>query len=73
MVFQGIVWGPMLWNLLFGDTAPAVHVVNFVKVIYADNLNAYRVYNRHVSDNTILAHIDVTQTSLHSRAKKRAW
>ena len=46
MVFQGTVWGPVLWNVFFADAKEAIRKSGFEEVIYADDLNAFRVYDR---------------------------
>ena len=43
MIFQGTVWGPDLWNTFYEDAQIAVIEMSFSEVIYADDLNAYRV------------------------------
>ena len=44
MVFQGTVTGPTLWNLFFGDSREAINECFYTEVVYADDLNAYRVF-----------------------------
>ena len=53
MVFQGTVIGPDLWNLFFEDARLAINEWHYTEVAYADDLNAYRVFNG-LSDNTDL-------------------
>ena len=44
MVFQGTVTGPMLWNLFFEDARHAINECFFKEIIYADDLNAFRIF-----------------------------
>ena len=44
MVFQGTVWGPMLWSLFYEDAARPVQEAGFTEVVYVDDLNAFREY-----------------------------
>ena len=43
MIFQGTVLGPQLWNLYFEDASKAINEYMFEEVVYADDLNAYKV------------------------------
>ena len=43
MVFQGTVLGPQLWNLFFEDAASAIKEYMYEEIIFADDLNAYKV------------------------------
>ena len=42
MVYQGAVLGPPLWNVFYADAADAVHVHDFLEVIFADDLNCFK-------------------------------
>ena len=44
MVYQGTVTGPILWNLFFEDACNPINECFFKEVVYADDLNAYRVF-----------------------------
>ena len=44
MVYQGTVLGPILWNVFYEDARRAVEERLFTEVVYADDLNAYRVF-----------------------------
>ena len=46
MVFQGTVWGPVLWNVFFADAKKALSQSGFEEIVYADDLNAFRLYDR---------------------------
>ena len=54
-----------MWNLFFGDAQGAIEAAHFVAKVYADDLNAFRVYGRQVEDHVILADIDSLQAGLH--------
>ena len=41
MVFQGTVWGCILWNIFFKDAATPINEANFEEIIYSDELNAW--------------------------------
>ena len=45
MVFQGTVWGPMLWNIFYADASSAIRCKDFTDIVFADDLNAFRVYD----------------------------
>ena len=44
MVFQGTVTGPLLWNFFFEDARHAINECFYKEVVFADDLNAYRVF-----------------------------
>ena len=44
MVFQGTVWGPMLWNIFYADAATAIRSTDFTEIVFADDLNAFKKY-----------------------------
>ena len=45
MVFQGTVWGPMLWNVFYEDASKAIRSKAFTEIVFADDLNAFRKYD----------------------------
>ena len=65
MVFQGTVWGPGLWNTYFGDSQLALHTLGFSVVVYADDLNCFRRYKSHLSNEIILEELREAQVALH--------
>jgi hypothetical protein len=65
MVFQGTVWGPTLWNIFYEDARNAINEVFFKEVVFADDLNAYRVFPGTVSNKVILKSIKGCQAELH--------
>ena len=57
-VFQGTVWGPSLWNLFFEDARFAIEVLQYVVMVFADDLNAYKSFAKHVENSVVLQDID---------------
>jgi len=66
MVFQGTVLGPPLWNLFFEDSRLAINKHEFTEIVYADDLNAHKEYDRAQSNELILRDIAKCQSSLHA-------
>ena len=66
MLFQGTVLGPTLWNLFFEDSRVPINSVKFIEAVFADDLNAYRMYAGNVRNSTILRHSKECQTRLHA-------
>ena len=57
MIYQGTVWGPWLWNLFYEDARLAILVHDFLEVVFADDLNAFRAFpmataNAHLQEAT---------------------
>ena len=65
MVFQGTVSGPMLWNLFFEDARHAINDCFFTEVVYADDLNAYRIFPKTAQTVDIMRSLDNCQLELH--------
>jgi hypothetical protein len=65
MVFQGTVLGPPLWNLFYEDARQAVNEWWFKEVVYADDLNAYRIFGNQVENCTITICMNNCQSELH--------
>jgi hypothetical protein len=65
MVFQGTVLGPQLWNLFFEDAARAVQEFFYEEVIFADDLNVYKVVPSSTSVEKALESIGNVQGELH--------
>ena len=66
MVFQGTVTGPILRNLFFEDARRAINeCFSFTEVVYADDLNAYRVLPSTMPNNVIKKSLDSCQQELH--------
>ena len=66
MVYQGTVTGPMLWNLFFEDARQSINDCLYTEVVYADDLNAYRVFPHHIDNAFIDKNMDTCQKELHS-------
>ena len=66
MVFQGTVLGPLLWLIFFADAASAIINSLFKEIIFADDLNAYRVYRKHSRNSTLLKQAAKCQENLHA-------
>ena len=69
MVFQGTVWGPMLWNVFYGDASKAIRSKSFTEIVFADDLNAFRRYESKVPTDTILKEMGECQSELHDWGK----
>jgi hypothetical protein len=69
MVFQGTVFGPDLWNLFFDDAKQAINEMFFEEGVYADDLNAYRVFPSTTANNNILESLKLCQNELHEWGK----
>ena len=65
MVFQGTVTGPDLWNLFFEDARQPIIECFFKEIIYADDLNAYRVFPSTSDNNDIKGSLRNCQIELH--------
>ena len=69
MLFQGTTWGPPLWNIFYEDAAAPVHEAHFEEVVFADDLNAFRAFDREAGDEAILPSADDCQARLHEWGK----
>jgi len=69
MVFQGTVWGPMLWNVFYGDASKAIRKKSFTEIVFADDLNAFKRYDSKVETDTILKEMEACQNELHEWGK----
>ena len=65
MVYQGTVTGPILWNLFFEDARHAINECFFTEVVYADDLNAYRVFPKTAKNCDMMRSLDNCQQELH--------
>ena len=66
MVFQGTVWGPLLWNCFYKDALQPVKDAGFTEAVFADDLNAHKVFSVTVKDAEVLAEGKRCQEKLHS-------
>ena len=65
MVYQGTVLGPPLWNVFYADAADAVHVHDFLEVIFADDLNCFKDFNLSAENEAIVEDMKKCQGELH--------
>ena len=65
MVFQGTVWGPILWNIFFQDAKYAIRKSGCAEIVYADDLNAFKDFPRATCNEDIVKDLQVCQTDLH--------
>ena len=64
IVFQGTVWGPPFWNAFFNDSASVLRQLGFCVVVYADDYNAFQVYQRRATSLLILCELREFQREL---------
>ena len=64
MVFQGTVLGPSLWNLFHEDARRAIQETGFEEIVYADDLNGFKEFERNTSVVSVLADAKKCQTEL---------
>ena len=69
MVYQGTVLGPILWNLFFEDARLAIQEMSYTEVVYADDLNAFRIVGQSAETETIEKSLERCQSELHSWGK----
>ena len=65
MVFQGTVWGPILWNVFYEDASSAIRSKEFTEIVFADDLNAFKIYDSAVGNDTIICAMGECQDELH--------
>ena len=66
MVFQGTVTGPDLWNTFFEDARRAINECFYEEVVFADDLNAFRVFPSGTENRAIDYNMKTCQGELHS-------
>ena len=64
IVFQGTVCGPTLGNAFVVDASCVFLSAVFCIIIYADDLNAFKAYDRKVANTTILPDLQSKQLEL---------
>ena len=64
-VFQGSVWGPPLRNVHYQDASRSVRKLGYEETVYADDFNAYKIFEPTVGDREILADMHGCQAELH--------
>ena len=65
MVFQGTVLGPSFWNVYYADAKAAVNAKGFQELVYADDLNCWKAFDRATPNNEVLAAAAECQDELH--------
>jgi hypothetical protein len=65
MVYQGTALGPQLWNLFCEDAYKAIREFMYEEVVYAEDLNAYRVVPSTTSVEDATKSMDLVQEELH--------
>ena len=65
MVYQGTVWGPTLWNVFVGDVVVVFESVGYSIVIYADDINAFKAFDRSVPNSAVFDDLKRRQVELH--------
>ena len=65
-VYQGTVLGPWLWSILFGDCRRALAARGHVDVVYADDLNGFKLFNNDLSNNIIHNKLEQYQQDLQT-------
>jgi hypothetical protein len=69
MVFQGTVFGPMLWNMFYEDARHAIQEMSFDECVFADDLNAHRIFAESTPNAKILNSLTLCQEELHDWGK----
>jgi hypothetical protein len=64
-VYQGTVLGPPLWNCYYEDSRLAVNAEGFAEIVFADDLNCFKSFERFEADAVVLDGLRSCQTSLH--------
>ena len=57
MVYQGIVLGPLLWNILSEDAAKAIRLNEFCEIVFADDLKAYKAFTPTTGNQALLSEL----------------
>ena len=65
MVFQGTVLGPRLWNLFFEDAAASIKEWMYEEIIFADDLNAYKIVPSSTTVDKAMESLGNVQKELH--------
>ena len=65
MVYQGTVFGPSLWNEFYADARDPIMCSGFQEVVFADDLNAFKLFANSVPDPVLFSHLGGCQQELH--------
>ena len=66
MVYQGTVFGPPLWNLHYADARHAVRRASFNELVFADDLNAFKGFEKEATDEAMNKEMEECQKGLHA-------
>ena len=66
MIYQGTVRGPWLWNLFYQEASLALRAHNFVEIIFADDLNAFRASPLKTPNTQLMDANKACQAELHA-------
>ena len=66
MVFQGTVLGPPLWNVYYADCSRAVRESGFLELLFADDLNCWKLFPCSVPNHILLEAAKDCQAEVHS-------
>ena len=72
MVFQGTVWGPVLWNVYYEDVHVPVRKANFQESAYADDLIGFRCFPASYGDEHIWKCLRECQREIHKWGEANA-
>ena len=64
-VFQGTVLGPPLWNLFFADVQLEVAALDAQSSVFADDLNAYKLYDADCTSSFIKEDLTIVAERIH--------
>ena len=65
-IYKGTVWGPWLWNLFYEDARLALLVHDFLEVVFADDLNAFRACTLPTPNEKLGETTKACQAELHA-------
>ena len=65
MLFQGTVWGPVLWNCFYADANVPLQSCGFLEIVFADDLNALKEFASSVPNDRIVPELTNCQRELH--------
>ena len=65
-LFQGTVFGLVLWNTFFEDSSEATSAAGFMDITYADDLNAFKRFPVTTNNATLLDDCRRCRDNLHA-------
>jgi len=68
-VFQGTVLGPPLWNTFFADVATPASSTGGKEAMFADDLNVFKAFDRHVPVADVNADLEKCRARTHRWGK----